>query len=277
MPGHHRKIVLAIADGLRPDAITERSMPALASLIAQGWSAPRATTVRPSTTMAALGSLATGVEPRAHRLVVPAMRRLPAPRGIRPLPAALRRLGVPTTVIAPQLSPRARWLAGALLRLAGVSRTRFGPTGSARLGELAARHLGGNNRREFVVLYLNEADLAGHSWGWMSPGYFRALAALDQAMASLAPFAGDPETLVIVAADHGGGGVLPREHDHPHPANDAIPLALLGGQVSQGVASLPVRLLDVPPTVLHGFGGTPPASYQGRVLHEAFVRETAWV
>jgi arylsulfatase A-like enzyme len=112
----------------------------------------------------------------------------------------------------------------------------------------------------------------------MSPDYFAALAALDQAMERLAPLADDPECLVIVMADHGGGGVLPREHDHPHPANEAIPLALLGGRVAPGgIGTVPVRLLDVVPTVLFGFGGTPPAVYQGRLLHEAFVTEMVWV
>ncbi|HXG43527.1 MAG TPA: alkaline phosphatase family protein [Gemmatimonadales bacterium] len=207
MAGHYRKIVLVVADGLRPDAITGRSMPVLSSLMAAGWRAACATTVRPSTTVAALGSLATGVDPAAHGLAVPALQRLPRPGRIQPLPLELRRLGVPTRVFAPELGPRGRWLAGALLRLAGVSPVRFGPGGAAQLGGRLARSLAGNREREFAVLYLNDADLAGHAWGWMSPGYFAALAALDQAMERLAPLADDPECLVIVTADHGGGGV----------------------------------------------------------------------
>ena len=38
-----------------------------------------------------------------------------------------------------------------------------------------------------------------------------------------------------------------------------------------------VQLLDIPPTVLFGFGRPTPPGYQGRVMHEAFQREPVLV
>jgi bisphosphoglycerate-independent phosphoglycerate mutase (AlkP superfamily) len=143
--------------------------------------------------------------------------------------------------------------------------------------DVGLRHLARNPGRELVVVYLNDADLAGHAWGWMSPAYLQAAAVIDRALARLNLLAEDPETLVVLTADHGGGGVLSQDHDHPHPVNETIPVGMLGGRVMPGLVSPePVRLLDIPPTVLHGFGGTAPQEYEGRVLHEAFMTELVW-
>lgn len=71
--------------------------------------------------------------------------------------------------------------------------------------------------------------------------------------------------------------MLPRGHDPPHSVNEGIPVGMLGGRVMPGLVSREsVRLLDIAPTVLHGFGGTAPAEYQGRVLHGAFMTELVW-
>jgi len=169
-------------------------------------------------------------------------------------------------------------MAGALLRLGGVDRLVPAPAAPGVLMDVALSHVDGNRSREFVVVYLDDADVAGHAWGWMSPAYLQAVATIDRALEKLRALAEDPAALVIVTADHGGGGVLPQDHDHRHPLNDAIPVGMLGGRVMPGLVSPePVRLLDIPPTVLHSFGGTAPQEYEGRVIHEAFMSELVYV
>ncbi len=277
MHGLYQKIVLLVIDGLRPDAVTPERMPVLSDLMERAWRAERASTVRPSITVAALTSLGTGVSPQRHGLRSAGIGSLARLRGLRPLPAELRRLGVETTIVIPELAGSARWLASALLRLGGATRLIMAPAAPGPLLEATLRHLLGNGGREFVVAYVNDTDLAGHAWGWMSPAYLQAAGTIDRALTHLAPLIDDPEALVIITADHGGGGVLPQDHDHPHPVNDAIPLMLLGGRVSPGIGGVgPTHLLDIPPTVLHGFGGTAPAQYEGRVIHEAFLSEHVW-
>jgi len=273
----YRKIVLVVIDGLRPDAITSDRMPELSGLLRRGWRAEAAVTVRPSVTVAALTSLATGVSPERHGLCDARLQSLGRVRGLKPLPQELRRIGVQTSVVTAQLSGSTRWLAGALLRFGGVARVVPAMPAPGNLLDVALRHLVRNPGPELVVIYINDADLAGHAWGWMSPAYLQAAAVIDRALVRLESLAEDPQVLVVLTADHGGGGVLPQDHDHPHPINEAIPVGMIGGRVMPGlVSSEPVRLLDIPPTVLHGFGGTAPAEYEGRVLHEAFMTELVW-
>lgn len=122
-----------------------------------------------------------------------------------------------------------------------------------------------------LFIYLNDADLAGHAHGWMSPQYLTAAAELDVAIGALSELADD--SLVIVLADHGGGGVTAHDHAEPHPVNDRIPLILAGPDVTRRhQLTRAVSLLDVPPTVLWWSGVDVPASYEGRVLSQAFTR-----
>ncbi len=272
MRAGYRRVLLVIIDGLRPDAVTAAGMPALEHLMSWGWHAGLATTVRPSVTVAALTSLATGVSPARHGLDHPSLTRLGRVRGLAPLPVELRRHGVETTILAPALGGAARWMAGALLRLGGVSRLGGGTGAPGLLFEQAALQVAGAPGPAFVVAYVNDTDIAGHAWGWMSGPYLQAAAIIDRGLRHLEPLLDDPETLVIITADHGGGGVLPNDHDHPHPLNDRIPLLLLGSGVQR--ASEPEReahLLDIPPTILWSLGVPVPMQYEGRVLHEAFA------
>lgn len=260
-----RQVVLLILDGLRPDAITPTTMPALDALRHRGW-ATVARTVRPSVTVAALGSLATGVDPADHGL--DADRRLPSLptlRSLRPLPAELRRHRLHTTVCTAALPAPGLLLARVLLRLAGVGRLVAGGTSPAEVGARA--------RRQFArvlpalgVVYVNDCDVAGHRAGWMSEPYLDAARAADGAVAALAPLADDASTLLLVTADHGGGGVAPTDHDAPHPVNDRIPLVAAGRMVDRLQGHHGASLLDLPPTILDALDLPIPARYAGTVL-----------
>ena len=81
------------------------------------------------------------------------------------------------------------------------------------------------------------------------------------------------DTVFIVTADHGGGGVTATEHHEPHPTNDRIPLIVAGpGVTRRHQLTRPISLLDLPPTILWWFGLPVPAQYEGRPLMEAFAR-----
>jgi arylsulfatase A-like enzyme len=276
VPGFFRKVGLVILDGLRPDAVTPERMPVLSRLLERGWRAPAALTVRPSITIAALTSIATGVSPERHQIVDPGVGNLGRVRGLRPLPRELGQHGVRTSVITAPLPGPSRWLVGALLRLGGAHHLASLNASPAGMIDRAVVRLQERGSREFVVSYINDTDLAGHAWGWMSAAYLHAARTIDSALDQLEPLLDDPETLLLLTADHGGGGVLPHDHDHPHPVNDAIPIMMLGARTAPAASDgSRAHLLDLPATILHAFGVPVPSCYEGRILHEGLTLDYA--
>lgn len=266
-----RRVVIVLADGLRPDAITPSRMPSLDALGSAHTLALHATTVRPSTTVAALTSLATGLAPATHGFTEPGLGFLRRLAQLRPVARELGRAGHVTEIVAGDLNPVERNIGGALVGAAGIARLA---SGGRRAGDVAraALEMARARPRGVLFVYLNDCDRAGHQHGWMSDPYLAAAAEVDVAVGVLAELADD--SLFIVTADHGGGGVNLCDHGEPHPTNDRIPLVLAGPAVTRRhQLTRGVSILDLPPTVLWWFGLEVPPSYEGRVLSEAFVRE----
>jgi len=264
-----RRLVIVLADGLRPDAISPSVMPSLSALGEAFTLALHAHTVRPSATVAALASLATGVGPDAHRLIEPGLRFLPGLGSIRPVARVLADAGVPTDVVTGDLGPAALPVAWALASTAGVRRL-VSKGDRARDTAQAAQRLLGQREERLLFLYLPDCDRMGHAYGWMSQPYLEAAAEIDAAIGLLSAWT--DEITFVVTADHGGGGVFANEHDEPHPVNDHIPLVLAGPDVTRRhQLTRPISLLDVPATALWWFGATVPSCYEGRPLIEAFV------
>lgn len=261
------RCLIILADGLRPDAVTRTAAPQLHRWSRQAATCVGARTVRPSVTVAALTSLATGVSPQTHGLVQPGLGFLARVASLRPLGRELARHGVPVMAVAGPLAVAARPIAWALAAYAGVPRLICAGAGA---GSIAATAMVEWSAMDAGVLfvYLPDCDQAGHAAGWMSPGYMGAVASVDHAAGRLLDKTdGD---LAIVLADHGGGGVTPTDHDAPDPINDGIPLMFSGPGVRRGPVYSAATILDVPPTLLHWFGATVPACYEGRVLTELF-------
>jgi arylsulfatase A-like enzyme len=263
-----RRVIVVLTDGLRPDAISAGLTPWLDALSRDHVTAPEATTVRPSTTVAAIASLATGLAPATHGLTSPGLGFVRRLEHLRPLGLELRRHAMSTQVVTNEIDFVQRTVVAALATAAGVGRLTCTGTTAREVARTACIQAA-SQRSGLMFVYLNDCDRAGHRDGWMSPAYHDAAAELDGAIEVLSVLAAD--SLLIVLADHGGGGVRPHDHDEPHPMNDRIPLVLAGPRVARRRRlDGPVSLLDVPPTVLHWLGVPVPASYEGRVLADAF-------
>jgi hypothetical protein len=246
-------------------------MPSLDSLGSEFTLALNAKTVRPSRTVAALATLATGLAPVTHGLIEPGLgflRRLPR---LKPLARELARAGIPSRIVASELPVVERSVVRALASAAGVGAFTWAGQ-RARDVARAALDLATAGEEGVIFVYLNDADCAGHADGWMSTAYLNAAIELDRAVGLLSPLTDD--SLLLVFADHGGGGVTATDHHEPHAVNDAIPLVLAGpGVTRRHQLTRPVSILDVPPTVCRWFGVTPPDCYEGRALDEAFTNE----
>lgn len=267
------RCMMFLVDGLRPDAIRPDLAPSLFALGQDYSHAAHALTVRPSATVAAMLALTTGVGPATHQLVEPGLATVRKLGNLRLVPRELAARRLPTVVVAGDIAAVEVPVARMLTSVAGVSRfvTTAGPArrvAAAALGRLRFVPDG------LVIVYVNDCDRAGHAAGWMSGPYLEAVREVDAAVAQLRACAAD--SLLLVLADHGGGGVEPRDHDEPHPLNDRIPLILAGPRIRRRhVLRRPVSLLDVPPTLLWFLGLEVPPKYEGRVLFDAFVAAEA--
>jgi hypothetical protein len=264
-----RRLAVILADGLRPDAVRAAPMPCLEALGRDYVRAAHVHTVRPSVTVAALASLATGVSPAAHGLIEPGLRFLGRLGGLRPLPRELARHGLVTSIVTGTLARSAGPVAAALAAFAGIGRLSTRGR-NARETAVAAREIFERLPAGLLFVYLPDCDRAGHAAGWMSAPYLRAAAEVDAAV-SLFVSGLDDATLMVVS-DHGGGGADPRDHDVAHPLNDAIPLVIAGRGVRRHrILADPISLLDVPATILWHLGVAVPEVYEGRPIREAFL------
>jgi hypothetical protein len=268
-----RRLIFILADGLRPDAISSSLMPSLHAMGGAFTRVLQARTVRPSATVAALASLATGVGPDTHRLIEPGLGFLPRLGSLRPVARELGKAGIPVDIVTTDLGATALPVAWALSATAGVRRLH--PVGQrARDTASFAHRLLSERDERLLFLYLPDCDRAGHAHGWMSDRYLEAAQEVDACVEALSPWT--EEATFIVTADHGGGGVQPTEHDEAHPVNDAIPLVIAGpGVARHHRVARPVSLLDLPATILWWFGVEVPACYEGLPLAEAFRRTPA--
>jgi len=263
------RVVLVILDGLRADAVPLFSLSAIRALAERSARTFAARTVDPSITAAAITSLCTGVPPEVHgvrsdRFAVPR-------RGLTPLPGHLRAHGFPVRAFMAAIPRPYRGLA---VRIAGHLGLELHAGGNGSDDVLAsALPTLARERRGVWVLHWPDADRVGHEQGWTSLAYAAATRRLDRTLERLLAatmLLDDPATLLVVCADHGGGGVDRRDHNSRHPLDTTIPLIVAGHGVTAGDLAPGTTLLDVPSTILWALGVPSPGGYQGRPLVEAF-------
>jgi arylsulfatase A-like enzyme len=272
-PREIERVIVAVLDGLRPDAIPLYNLRHINRLSQQGASTFDGTTVDPSVTAAAMTSLLTGTAPQIHGLTSERFH-IPKPRGpLDPLPQLLGRHGLPATACLATLPRAYRGLGQRIAARLGFTATQFAGDSAAEI-LTAGRDVIHRQRRGLILFHWPDADRAGHTHGWMSSEYGAAARRLDAALGLLAAIADattDRSTVLIALADHGGGGVCRTHHDSPHRHDRTIPIVVVGGAVRPGPLAPSASLLDVPATVAWALRVTRPPSYTGRPLKEAFV------
>jgi arylsulfatase A-like enzyme len=124
-----------------------------------------------------------------------------------------------------------------------------------------------------LFVHLSDPDRAGHSSGWMSTAYGRAVRQTDDALSQLLSAAdrsyGTGNYSVIVTADHGG-------HDYGHgtesPLDVTIPWIAWGRGVNAGpLGDMAIDTFDTAPTVLWLLGVQQPEAWDGDPIVQAFL------
>ena len=224
-------LVMVLVDGLGWQMLRERAghTPNLRRLLADS---DYLHTCAPSTTAAALTTLATGVYPGAHAMVGYAVRDplLRGHLGAGHVPKAsdvfdlitfknsshdpLTWQSVPTLI--ERANAKAKAGCGPQLGAVSIGRSKFAGSGLSLAAWRGFKHIGVDalDQRPYqayraikegaklVYLYVGELDHAGHNHGWHSDKWLQALEALDAMVGQL--FRRLPAgTRIVLTADHG--------------------------------------------------------------------------
>jgi hypothetical protein len=265
-----KRVVLAIVGGLRPDAIEEFSLSNIQTVAELGASTLTCKSVSPAYATTCVASIMTGVSPSEHGMRTD---RLSFPRNLGyldTLPRLIANEGYQVSAFMGEIPPTIRGTAGLVGRELGFPSLSFAGNTSAEVLR-SALHALCSQRRGLIALYFSDADRAGHEYGWMSHEYGIAARKIDQSIGILNALSapGSGESMLVVVADHGGGGENSQGHVSEHPLDVTVPLVLAGRHIARCTLG-GVSLLDIPPTILRALGITVPRSYEGRVLTEAF-------
>lgn len=265
-------VILVSIDGLRPDAIDAYDTPTLQRLLQEGSYSLSAMTIVPSKTLPSHTSMLTGVGPEVHGITWNSHEE-----------ERLEFVGVPTVF---ELAH-----AAGLSTAAFVAKAKFrhlldpaeidyfeAPVGNAthwmatRIVERAINYMR-HEQPNLLFVHFGEPDFAGHTLGWMGPGYGWAVRQTDAAVGRIIEAAdelyGPGGYTLMVTADHGGHA---RTHGTADPIDRAIPWIVYGEGVRGGAEELlpGIRTMDTAATVLWALGLPVPADWAGRPVFSAF-------
>ena len=265
-----RNVILVSIDGLRPDAIKKFEAPTLLRLMREGSYSLSARTILPSSTLPSQTSMLSGEPPELHHVtwnnVVTAEKDVV---DFSTVFSVARAHGYRTAAFF----SKAKF--GALQRPGTLDYSQapggwFGKWSSDRTVGDVQTYLA-EFKPNVLFVHLSDPDSAGHSSGWMSAAYGRAVRQADSALADLLSSAeeayGKGNYSVIVTADHGG-------HDYGHGTSDpqdvTIPWIAWGRGVNSGTIDEDIDTFDTAPTVLWLLGIEEPDEWDGSPVTDAF-------
>jgi predicted AlkP superfamily pyrophosphatase or phosphodiesterase len=263
-------VIVVSIDGLRPDAIERYQARTLQRLMAEGRYSLSAQTISLSFTLPSHTSMLTGVDADRHGVTWNSDKVETV--GVVTVPTVFsvaRDAGFSTAAFfsKPKLKHLER--PGSIDHVTGPRGGVF-PWNSTKLVDHVERYLRTANPN-LTFVHLADADLAGHTYGWMSNTYGMAVRQSDAALARVLRLAdarfGAGGYSVIVTADHGG-------HDRTHGTTDridtTIPWIVWGAGVQRGDTLTGIRTMDTAATALWMLGLDAPPSWVGRGQTTAF-------
>ena len=252
------KVLVAVVDGMRPDALTKTEN--ARCLLENSKYTLNARTVTPSVTLPCHMSLFHSVDPSRH--------------------------GTTTNVYTPNVRP-INGLCEVLLsakktsaffynweEIRDLSRPNslafsyfckgrlFGYDKANDIITDAAIDFLTKNETDFTFLYLGYTDMAGHNHGWMSDEY---MAAMENSFDNLSKLynALSDDYVIIVTADHGG-------HDRTHGTeldeDMIIPIIVLSKNEAPELDLTGASIKDIAPTVVSLLGVSPSEDWEGKSL-----------
>jgi hypothetical protein len=142
--------------------------------------------------------------------------------------------------------------------------------GAAKTTETAVSYWK-RNHPTLMFVHLDNVDHTGHSEGWATPAYYRAVEDADRYIGDILNMLRDEaaldSTFVLISSDHGGKG---RGHGKNSLEEIQIPWILSGPGIAAGKLTAPVYTFDTAATMAWIFGLTAPECWIGRPVLAAF-------
>lgn len=257
-----KKVLLIVADGMRPDALAQCGRPFAAKLAENSLYTYAASSVMPSVTLPCHMTMFHGVTPERHGIL--SNTYVPQVRPVKGLCETLKAAGKTSAMLYSWEELRDLSRPGYVLSYAEF--VSGNPRGygysNEKLTERAIDILRGDDAPDFTFLYFGSPDAAGHGHGWMSESYLEAVAHSVDCTERVISWLGDDFT-VIFTSDHGGHN---RSHGTDMPEDMVIPMFIFNrafaGRELEGGASL----VDIAPTVAGILGVEPDPEWEGRNL-----------
>lgn len=267
-----RNVLLVSVDGLRPDAIGEFEAPTLQRLMREGSYSLAARTILPSKTLPSHTSMLSGEPPADHGVLWNNV--LSAKEDVVEFDtifSVARAHGYRTAAFfsKSKFEPLQR---PGTLDYSQAPGGWFGRWSSDRTMADVRSYLE-KERPNLLFIHLSDPDRAGHSSGWMSDAYGRAVQEADDALGALVVAAdaayGKGNYSLLVTADHGGHGY---DHGSNDPRDVTIPWIAWGQGVNAGLLrDVPIQTFDTAPTVLWLLGLEKPDAWDGSAVTKAFL------
>jgi len=258
------KVLLILVDGMRPDALP--AVPKAQEFIRKGASCLNATSVLPSVTLPCHVTLFHSVDPSRHGTTTNTY--MPQVRPIQGLCEVLN-AQKKTCAMFYNWEPlrdlsRPRSLTYSYFVRGTMEENPAGAVVTFRQADnmVADEAIDYLTTRgpDFAFLYMGFLDEAGHKYGWMTDGYYDALANSWRNIDRVVEAVGEEYTVIIVA-DHGGHD---RTHGFDLPEDMTIPVIALGDAFQPGTQLENLNLKDIAPTICTLMGVEPDSEWEGK-------------
>ena len=256
----NQKVILILADGFRPDALTTCGHPYGQRLLELGSYSLETETVYPSVTLPCHMSLFHSVSPDRHGILTNTY--VPQVRPVNGLCEQLAAAGKTCAFFYNWEELRD------LIRPSSLAYSYFA-AGHVYSYEKANEMVTQNalefiesEKPDFAFVYLGLTDSAGHEFGWMGEEYRKACRqSLDEVQRLTERFM--EEYTIIFTADHGGHG---RSHGSLDKEDMLIPLVCIGSCFQPGAVLEQPGICDIAPTVTQLLGAAAAREWEGKSL-----------
>lgn len=256
----NRKVLLILADGFRPDALSACRHPFAQSLLEMGSYCLDTRTVYPSVTLPCHMSLFHSVSTDRHGILTNTFVPM-----ARPVSGLCEQLAAEEKTCAffydwEELRDLTR--PGSLAYSYYVSGNRMTHARADRMVTENALEFLEKEQPDFAFVYLGLTDHVGHSSGWMEPEYLEACRqSLDETQQLVERFRED--YTIFFTADHGGHG---RNHGSAEDCDMKIPLICIGPDFTPGPMDSAPNIMDLAPTITRLMGVRAASEWEGQSL-----------